>query len=628
MPKFDFAHWRQHYKDREIAIADLKEIIKPGSRIYIGSACSEPTVLTEPLVEEMWRYPDSQILHFFTQSNQKFFNEENPTLFRHISWSIIGCPSMRYAVNNGKSDFTPIMLSEVPRLLHETRIPVDIALVQVSPPERNGFCSLGINVDINKAMVKAAKIVVAHVNPEMPRTAGDTYISFENDIDHFVYVKHPLLETPSINPDEIHGKVAQNVARLIENGATLNFGIGKVSYCLPRYLLDKEDLAIYGEVMPESVIELIQDGNVNCSKNYYPHCMTSFILGGKRFYDFVNENPFIEFHTTDYLTNFENMTRNKKLCSIYGALSVDILGQATNHLGTTLYGGTGSEADFVRGSAISRGGKVIVALPSITLDGKSRIVPFLPPGPVELRAIDVHYVVTEWGIAYLHGKTVRERALQMISIAAPQFRSELLEKAKQMKYVYEDQVLPATKDGVVVLCPDIEWKYETKSKGPIHFRPVLPTDERLLQDLYYGLSEKDRRHRFLSQRKMFSHEETQSRIACDYTTSLVIVGTVGEEKDLCIIAEGAYYLEESSNMAEVSITVDKEYRNEGLASHIFSKLIELSQERGISGLFGEIAGDNFAMFHILNSLPFKIIFTERASTFEFTFKFSDKKNDS
>nr|MDO8118949.1 acetyl-CoA hydrolase/transferase C-terminal domain-containing protein [Candidatus Sigynarchaeota archaeon] len=347
--------------------------------------------------------------------------------------------------------------------------------------------------------------------------------------------------------------------------------------------------------------------------------------GSKRFYEFVDQNPFIEFHPTDFITNFENMARNKKLCSVYGALSVDLLGQATNHLGTTLYGGTGGEADFVRGSALTKGGKVIVALPSVTSDGHSRIVPFLPPGPIDLRVIDVHYVVTEWGIAYLHGKTIRERVLQMVSIAAPQFRNELLEKAKEMNYVYEDQVLPTTKDGVVVICPDIEWTYETKSKGPIYFRPVLPTDERLLQELYYNLSEKDRLHRFLSQRKMFSHKETQSRIACDYMTSMVIIGTVGEEKDLRIIAEGEFFLEESTNMAEISVTVDKNYRNQGLALHIFSKIIELSQERGISGLFGEIAGDNFAMFHILNSLPYKIIITERESTFEFAFKFSDKK---
>nr|MDO8108961.1 GNAT family N-acetyltransferase [Candidatus Sigynarchaeota archaeon] len=626
MKAFKLDSWREDFKDREIEPDQLDKIVKPGFRVFLGSACSEPVILTDQLVKDKWKFPDIQILHFFTLSNQKFFDPQNPSSFRHNSFSIIGSPELRRAINEGWADFTPISTAEIPRMIKETKIPVDVALIMVSPPDRYGFCSLGINVDINQAMIKTAKTLVAHINPAMPRTMGNTFVKF-TDIDYFVFKEHPLLESPPVTSDEKTERIARNIARIIENGSTINLGTGKIAYILPRFLNDKKDLAIYGEVFPETMIDLIDAGVVTCAKNTYPHCMTSFVLGTRRFYDYVNENPFVEFHPTSYICDIENIIKNHKLCSIYGAMSVDLLGQATNHLGTYLYSGIGGEADFMRGAAISRGGKAIVALSSVSGDNKSRIVPFLPPGPISLRDIDVHYVVTEHGIAYLHGKTMRERVLQMISIAAPEFRADLLEKAKEMNYIFKDQILPLTRDGVAVICPDIEWTFDTKDLGPVKFRPVKTTDERLLQELYYSLSEKDRLHRFLSHRKVFSHEDIQARMACDYLTRMVIVGTKGTEKDMWIVAEGAYYVDPNTNMAEISITVHDKYRGQGLAKHMFEKIIELGRERGISGLFGEIYSDNIAIFRILNGLLYKVTFKEHDDTFEFAFNFADIKVD-
>ncbi len=624
MRPFNVATWRDDFKDREILPEQLDRIVKPGSRLFLGSGCSEPVLLTNQLVKENWKYPDVQVLHFFSVSNQKFFNMENPSSFRHISMSMIGSPELRQAIQKGLADFAPISTAEIPRMIQEQKIPIDVALIQVAPPGRNGLCSLGINVDINMAIMKAAKTVVAHVNPSMPRTLGNSFVRFQ-DLDFFVFKDHPLLEEQPFPPDELHEKVALNVSRLIENGSTLNLGTGKTSYFLPKYLNDKTDLALYGEVFPETVVDLIDNGVVTCARNVYPHCMTTFILGTRKFYDYVHENPFFEFYPTEFILKIENIMKNRKLCSVYGALAVDLLGQASNHLGTTLVSGTGGEAEFMRGAALSRGGKAIVTLPSMTSDGKTRVVPFLPPGPIGLRDIDVHYVVTEWGIAFLHGKTIRERAMQMISIAAPEHRAWLLEKAKELNYVFRDQILPATKDGIAVICPDIGWTYATKDNGPVNFRPVKPTDERLLQEMYYRLSEKDRLHRFLSHRKVFSHEDIQARMACDYQTRMLIVGTTGTEKDLRVVAEGAYYLEPNTNHAEISVTVDESMRGQGLASHIFEKIIELARERGIEGLFGEIASDNAAMFKILNNLTYKVSFKQHEETFEFSFNFSDVK---
>src|SRR5271157_653982 len=627
MRPFNLATWREDFKDREIEPGDLDKIIKPGFRVSFGSACSEPVLLTNQLVNGKWKWPDLRIFHFFTLSTQKFFDEQFSTSFRHNTLSIIGSVEMRKAINEGKADFTPINIAEIPGMLKAHAIEIDDALVRLSPADTNGYCSLGINAEVNKAIVKNAKIVIAHINPSMPRTMGDSFIKFVDDIDHFLYEDYPLLVVEPEDTNELVENICRNVARLIENGSTLNVGSGKITAVLPAFLTEKTNLALYSETLPEAMIDLIDQSIVNCSKNYYSHCMTSFIVGTKRFYEYVDDNPFIEFHPVDYIMNISNIARNHKLISIYSALSVDLLGQATNHLGTTLYGGMGGEADFMRGAALSRGGKAIVALPSVTASGESRIVPFLPPGPVSLRDVDVHYVVSEYGIAHLHGKTMRERVLQMISIAAPEHRAWLLESAKEMNYVFKDQVLPMSQDGVAIIIPPISWTFESPSNETITFRPVKPTDEQLLQDLYYGLSEKDRLHRFLSHCKVFSHEDIQARsISCDYLTSMTIVGTIGTEENLRIVAEGAYYLESNSNLAEMSVTVHCDFRGQGIASHIFEKIIELAREKGISGLFGEIHPDNVAMFHILKKLPYKVVFKRLDDSFEFSFLFSDKKS--
>ncbi|MHA1892236.1 MAG: GNAT family N-acetyltransferase [Promethearchaeota archaeon] len=616
---FNMFEWRENFKDKAIKPEQILDIIKPGDIICIGSGCSEPTILTEQLVKEPYRLQDCEFLHFFTISNQKFFSDEYPTNFRHDSLSMIGSPELRVAINEGKADFTPMHSHDIPRMLKEMRIRVDVALIQVSPPDKNGYCSLGINVDINVAIVKNAKKVIAHVNPAMPRTMGDSFINFVTDIDYFVYETRPLVEFEPLVPDKVHEKVAFNVAKLIENGSTLNLGIGKITNALPKFLLGKKDLSLYSEVAQESIMLLFQEGVINNKKNHYPHSMACFALGTQKFYEFVDNNPAIQFYPSEFITDISYMIKNHKLCSIYSGMVVDLLGQVTNHMGTSLYSGIGGEADFMRGSALSKGGKSIIALTSTTSDGKSRIVPFLPPGLISLRAFDVQYVITEWGIAHLHGKNIRERVLQIISIAAPQFRQSLLEKAKEMHYIYEDQVLPTNPDGSAIVCPDIEWTYVTKSKGTVTFRPVLPADERLLQELYYSLSSQDREYRFLAQKKVFSHEDLMEQaIKCDYHGSMVIVGVVGESLNMRIIAEGSFYKDENSNLAEISVTVHEDYRGQGLAYHVFEKLIELAQERGIKGIIGTVHVDNRAIRRILNKLPYRYIISEED---EFSYQF-------
>jgi len=627
--KFKFENWLDEYKSRKIKPEDLADIIKPGVGIYIGSGCSEPTVLTSILADEKYKenFRDCQIYHFFSLSEQKFFDEKFPTRFRHNTLSIIGSSLLRDAVNEGRSDFTPIRSAELPRLIRNHKFNIDVAILQVSPPDRNGFCSLGINVDVNRAIVDVAKIIIAQINPCMPITMGNSFIKFD-EIDYFYFQENPLLEYKLPEPDEYTDQICKYITRLVENESTLNLGIGRICSALPNYLLDKKDLAIYSEFMIDSLIPLIENGVVTCEKNTYPHCMTSFALGTKKSYDFYHNNPFIEFHSTDFITNIENIARNNKMVSVYSAMTVDLIGQVSNELKSRLYIGIGGEADFMRGTTLSHNGKSIIALPSITNDGKSRIVPLLSTQPVEVPAFDVQYVITEYGIAYLHGKSLRERILQMIGVAHPKFRKWLLDAAKEYNFVYKDQKIPETQDGIVVIYPDIEWIFKTKKGIDILFRPVKLTDERMYQELYYSLSESDRLLRFFKPQKFFPHEQTQETILVDYQTKMVIVGIVGsEETSQRIVASGAYYLNPKTNLADISVTVHPDYRGQGIAKHLVKKLMEFAQEKGFRGICGDVMVNNLPMINVLKNLGYRVKFIPEGSSlyFEILFDTQDEK---
>jgi len=608
-----FNEWRDKYKYKEIKIADLQKIIKPGNRIAIGSACSEPILLTTELLKEKeWNLTDIEILHFFSLSDLPYFSETEPSNFRHNTLSIIGSKIIRDAINSGKSDYTPISTYEIPKLLRGRRLKIDVALLQLAPPDKSGYCSLGINVGINRSILENAELVIAHINPNMPRTLGDSFVS-PDQIDYFIYQEYPVMEYKLPDLDNVTKKIIFNVAKLIENGSTINVGFGEIPFYVfnALYETNKKDLAIYSELIPETILKLVENGNINCKKNYYPHCITSFAVGTKKFYDFIDDNPFIQLYDCEYVLDYMNIIKNHNLSSIYGATMVDLFGQTTNHLKYSLYSGIGGQAEFVFATARLKRGKNIIALKSITKNGKSRIVPILDGSLVSLRNFDIDYIVTEWGIANLKGKTIRERVLQMIGIAHPDFRKELLEKAKQMNLVYKDQEIPITKDGYVVVCPDIEWEYKIKNNEKIFIRPIKTSDERYVQDLYYSLSEKDRIFRFFSPQKIFSHEDTHSYILCDYQTKMILVGVTGEkEEDKRIIAIGGYNHIPNTTIAEFSITVHEEYRKLGIAKFILFKLIELAEEKGYQGFCGTVFVNNIPMLQLLNGLPYDVVFSK------------------
>lgn len=622
---------------QQIRIEELNKIIKPGYRIFLGTGCSEPIIISSELVQKKYRWFDCQIIHFLTLSSFKYFSDENPSHFRHNTLSMIGSKPMRDAVNSGKSDFVPIKSSEIPRMLKSGEIPIDIAFLQVSPPDEYGYCSLGINVDINYTVAKIAKIVVAQVNAHMPYTRGNSVIKF-SDVDYIIRHDLPLMEYSWEIPkdvDQIHlyDKIGEFVSRLIEDGTTLNVGLGKIPPYMWTFLSHKKNLAIYSEVLvlTDTLLKMVKEGVINCEKNGYPHIMTSFVLGKLHHYDYLHRNPMFEFQPTEFLNNVMNIAKNNKMCSIYSAIAVDLTGQITNHLPHKFYSGIGGEHDFIQGTSMSNHGKTIIVLPSTAQkDQISRIVPVVSRSSIP--ASDVHYVVTEWGIARLGGKNIRERTLQLIAISHPKYRAYLLKQAKEMHLIYEDQILPTQKDGRIILYPEnLEWEYETTDHSIIHFRPVKPTDEGLLQQFFYHLDEKDRVMRFLAPKKIFPHEQTQQEVNIDYVNTFAVVGLYGDEdkeEPLEIVCAGSYYLDTTgnTNWAEIATVIAGQWQRKGLGTHIFEKLIEIALEYGISGFFGEIAPYNKGILSILNKLPYNVQLTTQADSIEFEIAFEDTKN--
>ena len=631
--------WREKYKEKEIKPYIVpKRLINPGDRIYIDSGVSEPQAIVNSLVENAKTMIDVEIIQFLCLRDKKYFDESSGAqdVFRHNAF-FIGAERLRDAVTQGGADYTPMMLSDMPEVFRKRRIPIDVAIILVTPPDIHGHCSFGANVDIVKPIAESANMVIAEINPNVPRTLGDSFINMKK-IDHFVYNdSNGLIEFNYDPPGEVATKIAKHISMLIEDESCIQMGIGSIPNAVVHYLDGKRNLGVHTEVFSDGIVDLYNKGVVTCEKKtlHKGKIVCSFVMGSGKLYDFIHDNPFVHFYPVDYVNDPFIIAQNKKQVAINAALSVDITGQVnSDSIGSNFYSGIGGQVDFVRGAARSEGGKPIMTLPSTytTPDGemRSRIVPTLAPyAGVTITRGDVHYVVTEYGIAQLHGRNIRERTMQMISIAHPDFRENLLEAAKKINYVFKDQELPTTEDGKVVLYPEKYEKYfELKNGEEMFFRPIKPTDERSLQDLYYDLSDRDRFYRFFVPVKTFRRDKVKPIVYIDYKTTMIIVGVEDEgETDQRIVASGGYFLNPNINMAEIAFTVHEDYRNQGITRILLNYLLRIAQEQGIKGFYGTILMENKAMLHIIRSLGYKIEARVEDAEFHFKFKFSDKQGE-
>lgn len=412
-----------------VTAAEAVNVVQSGNRVYVQAAAATPTVLTKALTERASELRDVEICHLHTEGEAPYANPELKDSF-HVNSFFIG-KNVRHTLTAGNGSYTPVFLSEIPNLFRKNILPIDVVFIHVTPPDNHGYCSLGVSVEATKAAIENAKIVIAQVNPQMPRTFGDSVMNF-SAIDYLVEVDTPIYGHGTGQISHQEELIGVFVASLIEDESTLQMGIGSIPNAALQKLVNHKNLGLHTEMFSDGVIDLIEKGVINChykgvTKN---RALATFLIGSQRLYDFVNDNPFISMRESSFVNDTAVIRRNPKMVAINSAIEVDITGQVcADSIGEKMYSGVGGQMDFIRGASLSEGGKAIIALPSVTKNGDSKIVPFLKQGAgvVTTRA-HVHYVVTEYGIADLYGKTLRQRAAAMTNIAHPDHR-EAIDKA-------------------------------------------------------------------------------------------------------------------------------------------------------------------------------------------------------
>jgi len=602
--------WKGLFPDK---FADEEAIfgrIRRGDHIFVASGCGEPQYLVRAMVQYVDSHPkaffDTEILHVYSFGIAPYTDPKFKRNFRHNSFFIGN--NTRGPINAGMADYTPISLSDVPALIRSGSVRIDVALIQTSLPDDHGYMSLGISVDMVKAATDKAPLIIAQVNANMPRVHGDGFIHIQ-DVQFILRHDEPLLELPGTELNETTQRIGNHVSRLVQDGDTIQVGYGGLPNAVLANLFNKKHLGVHTELFSDGLVDLIKAGVIdNSQKTLSPgKTVAAFSMGKRTTYEFLNDNPSILFRTIDWTNNPLNIARQVNMVAINSALEIDLTGQATSDsIGGTFYSGVGGHQDFMRGALMARGGRTILAMKSTAQkDTASRIVPSLRESAgVTLNRGDVRYVVTEYGIAYLHGKNVRERAMSLISIAHPKFRPWLIEEAKKRGIIYRDQAFIPGKSGEYP--ESIETHRTTKTGLQLFLRPVKISDEPLLKDFFYSLSDRSLNRRFLSKRKDMPHERLQDFVIIDYTREVMILAVIGSQENETIVAVGQYGIDEGSHTAEVAFAVRDSHHNQGIGQELLSYLTYLARREGLLGFTAEVMMDNMPMLHVFEKGGFDL----------------------
>lgn len=591
-------------------IVRWQDFIKSGNRIFIGSNAAVPNALIDNLINNSEQLHDIETVHILTLSDNKWAKVEYQQLFK-VNSLFIGGENVREAVAEGRADYTPCFISEIPTLFKEHILPLDAALVMVSPPDEYGYCSLGVSVDIVAAAVKSAKYVIAQINPRMPKTNGHSFIHV-NQINAWLTKEQKLPELPTVEIDQVSERIGQYCATLIENGATIQAGIGKIPDAVLRYLANHKDLGVHSEMISDGIIDLMLNGVINNRRKTFHKGKTvvTFCLGSQRLYDFVHNNPHVEFYPSEHINSPVNIAKNDNMVSINSAIEVDLTGQVvSDSIGHQFYSGIGGQVDFVRGAWLSKGGKPIIALPSTTKDGSiSRIVPHITEGGgVVTSRGHVAYVVTEFGVANLIGKSIRERALELIRIAHPKFRESLLTEVRKHYWV------PPYQDNTPSSVPElgsIEIKKFTLGGERFILRPLSPADERKLQEFFYSHTKETLMMRYNHHMVQMTRENSCKLVSVDQSKDLALCFTQRDQLGEVIQAVGRYYFIASSNMAEVAFVIRETQRSKGMATTLLLQMIKIAKKRGLTQLIACVRRDNAPMLKVFENAGFKRGYSE------------------
>ena len=601
------SHWPDEYLKKRVSAQEAIGKIQPGQRVFIGSSCGEPQGLVRELVNQAPCFADLEIVRLLSLESSPLTQiaaktEGNCFTIRSFYLGSIKPRSLE----RNKRFITPINLSAVPRLLKSRQLPIHVALIQVSPPDDFGWMSLGVSVDITLAGAQSADLVIAQVNPRMPRVLGRSFLHVD-DVHLVVEGEEDLLTITDPPESPAARKIAEHVAKLIDDGSTIQISLGAAPRATLLALGDRKNLGIHTRYLTDAIMDLVGRGVITNRKKGFNEgkLVASAAIGSKNLYEFINDNPGIEFYPSDYVNNPGIIARNNKMVALNVAMAMDLTGQvAADALPYNNFSGVSGMMDFIRGAAEAPGGKSILMLPSTTLDGKSsRIVPFLENIAVVVPRGDVHYVVTEYGIVNLFGKSLQERAMALISIAHPDFREDLFFQAKKIGLLGPERSLSESIFGIYPL--KVEEIREVDGKK-VFLRPSKPTDERLIQEHFYTMDKDDVISRFMHEKLLFPRHDLVDMAQVDYIQNMTIVAVVGEVGFERIVALGGYFFEPARNMAEVAFSVLKDWQGLGLSSLIIRKLADAARENSISGLTAYTQPSNQRMIKLFRSLPYKV----------------------
>jgi acyl-CoA hydrolase/N-acetylglutamate synthase-like GNAT family acetyltransferase len=582
--------------------ATAVKLIKPGDHVFVGSACATPRSLVAALEALSPSPQDVELLHFLTdRAVQHDGNGVPQSKFRHRCF-FVG-QDMRAAVKQGLADYVPISIARVPQLIAIGRIPLDVALIQVSMPDEFGYVSLGVSVDITPAAVAKARLVIAEVNPHMPRSMGDSSLHI-GAIDHLVPVDTPVIEyLHPAQPTQVVEQIARYVSSIIDDGSTLQIGLGRFSNEALKYLTDRQDLGIHSDVITDAIIPLLERGILTGQRksNQRGKIVTSFAMGSRRLYDLIDRNPMFSFQPIEAVCDAWTLGSQHKLVSVTQAFAVDLTGQVcVDQFQGDFYSGISAQAEFLQGAARSPGGKAIICLAATEEDGlTSRIRPGLLAGEgVGIPRSEVHYVITEYGIAYLFGKSIRERAVAMIQVAHPSARQGLFEQAQALGYLPADQSLRNLQAYAV----EDERQLQLKDKRPVLLRPAMASDGDAIRDLFHQLPERDIYTRFFRRLRGLSSRDVQRLCNLNAQTEVGVVACVGTRENPHIVAHAMYMVDPGSNLAETAFMVHPDWQGQGLGALLQQHMSEHARARGVRGFVAEILATNEHMIKLARSL--------------------------
>ncbi|MBI5250714.1 MAG: GNAT family N-acetyltransferase [Desulfomonile tiedjei] len=617
--------WKQLYASKLISAEEAAAKVKNGDRIYLGSMCAEPTAIIRSLGASYLE--DVEMIQFISGSSASELALKGHRRFRMKTFFVGGRSGEMDRLS--EADYVPLFHSQVPAFFRNRRIPIDVAIVQVSPPDRFGRFSLGISVDITMAAVESARMVIAQVNPHMPRTHGDTFVPVDR-INYLVDGPEPLCEPPEEVLGDREKTISKYIAELIDDGCVMQFGFAGISRGLMDFLTNHKNLGLHTEIFTDALVDLIERGVINNSskKMYRGKSLATCCMGTSRLYDYVNDNSLVEFYPSDILLSPSFIASHDNMVAVNLALQVDLRGQVRQGSPTwTAFEGSGGDNDFMRGTSLAKGGRSVICLRSTSFkSGRSTIVPtFGPKASVIMNRGEVNYIVTEYGIAYLGGKSIRERAMALVEIAHPDHREGLMKDAREMGYVYPDQFYYMTAS------PNLRQRVRTDRvfKGDLkaHIRVIKPTDESMIRDLFYTLSQSSVYFRYFSPRRSMPHANVQQYVSLTEEQGLSLVVTIGPRENRQIVAESRYVFEPHSECPDVAFMVDENYQGRGIASFLLNYMIEIAKERAVKGFSADVLFSNRPMLKVFERLPYVLHKTVSEGIVNINFRFNELKEE-